>query len=393
MLIQKMKNKVIIFADAFGYELLTESERDILRSAKIRLFEIKPPLAYTFGILASFFTGKPPRETNIWTENYLSIKNAKNSLFLKKILRYIPNWVIKNQKLNYFINILIDLFKKDIILGKIPVLNIPANIIPYFYQLNAKTLIFKRHVNAIETIFNKIYLLNKKVNYLGWPKSLENIDEILEHVEYSIVHGKSNIIFAYISDIDHFAHNFGVKSKEVLNLKRKLLNFIKDVLMQNLDLDFAIISDHSMENIKEPVNLTEIIEKNGYIRGNNYIDFIDSTIQRFWIKKSLQSKFSDFLINSCSDYGHILSLKEKKQFGIDFSTRKFGDIIFLANPGITFSNNFFSITGKQSKALHGYSPNFKSQHGLLISNMDLDMDDRILTSEDVFNKIQEFVTK
>ena len=54
-----------------------------------------------------------------------------------------------------------------------------------------------------------------------------------------------------------------------------------------------------------------------------------------------------------------------KRSGINFSNNKYGDVIFLAKPGIAvYPNCFHGIFPNYIKALHGYDPEDDDSYGI-----------------------------
>lgn len=121
-------------------------------------------------------------------------------------------------------------------------------------------------------------------------------------------------------DLDKLAHKYGTKSEEVKTCIKKIDNRLK-----KMDFDL-IMSDHGMVDIKETISVP-FSEK----------CFIDSILARYW--------------GNIEDIKNKLPLNKGK---IIKWNKKYGDLIFLANPGIIISPNY--LQGKKvAKAMHGYN--------------------------------------
>ncbi len=270
--------------------------------------------------------------------------------------------------------------------------NIPVNIRCFFKQIHAKEIIFNHFINTHETIFHIIDEKKRKFIHLGWPKDNDNSDEILRNVNAIINEDKFDFIFAYIADLDHLAHEHGIKSEKVFLLKEKLIRQITEIVERNSEIDLLVISDHGLADVTKTISITPILKAQGLIRGREYIDFIDSTMHRFWVPNRLQEQFRTVLTDHCNQYGSVVSADERKAYGLEFSDRRFGDIIFLANPGVTFSNNFFSVTDSMAKAFHGYSPEHPTQKGIFITKEGMHPRLGIFQITDVFKGIVKFIS-
>ena len=129
-----------------------------------------------------------------------------------------------------------------------------------------------------------------------------------------------NIKYITFHKLDGIAHEYGTQSKEVSEEVKKL-----DKILSKTNWNI-IMSDHGMLNIKEFVKAPET-EK----------CFIDSTLARYWGEKP-----------------KIMPLKKCKLVKWD---KKYGDYIYLANPGVCFLPNYWQTN--KIKAMHGYNPKIK----------------------------------
>ena len=130
--------------------------------------------------------------------------------------------------------------------------------------------------------------------------------------------------------LDGIAHRYGTKSEEVKREVQRL-----DKKLKNMKWDI-IMSDHGMLDIKEFVKVPET-EK----------CFIDSTLARYWGEKPR-------------------GMPTEKCKLIKWKNKKYGDWIYLANPGVCFLPNYWQTN--KVKAMHGYNPKLKDMKAFYIIN-------------------------
>src|SRR3989344_2502045 len=129
------------------------------------------------------------------------------------------------------------------------------------------------------------------------------------------LHKDVNIKYISFHELDGIAHKYGTKSQEVIEEVKRL-----NKILSEMEWDM-IMSDHGMLDIKEFVSVPET-EK----------CFIDSTLARYWGEKP-----------------EGIPLDKCKLIKWD---KKYGDWIYLANPGICFLPNYWQT--KECKGMHGY---------------------------------------
>jgi len=138
-----------------------------------------------------------------------------------------------------------------------------------------------------------------------------------------------NIKYVSFHKLDGIAHKYGTKSEEVKAEVRRL-----DEILKNINWDM-IMSDHGMLDIKEFVKMPET-EK----------CFIDSTLARYWGEKPQ-------------------GIPEVKCKQINWrNDNKYGDFIYLANPGVCFLPNYWQT--KPCRGMHGYNPKIKDMKAFYI---------------------------
>jgi hypothetical protein len=88
---------------------------------------------------------------------------------------------------------------------------------------------------------------------------------------------------------------------------------------------------------------------------------------RFWVKNKKTQKI---LIQNLSKIPHLNYLDEKlkKKYHVRFKTRKWGDLMFLADPGYRIFPDYFAPVKFNTKGMHGYWPEYEESKGIFITN-------------------------
>jgi len=116
--------------------------------------------------------------------------------------------------------------------------------------------------------------------------------------------------------------------------------------------ELTVISDHGMTPLKETRDVPAALEATGMAWGKDYASAIDSTMARFWwlapgAEEKARAALADFP-------GRWVGEEELRRHGVWREDRKFGEAIFLADPGVQFIPGDMGI--KPLHGMHGYDP-------------------------------------
>ena len=131
--------------------------------------------------------------------------------------------------------------------------------------------------------------------------------------------------------------------------------------------ELTVFSDHGMTPLRGTVDAPAALAKTGLVWGEDYAAAIDSTMARFWWLKAesegaVRRAFEGFP-------GHWLDEEEIRRNGIWRDDHKFGDAIFLADPGIQFCPS--DMGTKPLNGMHGYDPGDEDSLACCLSTVPL----------------------
>jgi hypothetical protein len=117
----------------------------------------------------------------------------------------------------------------------------------------------------------------------------------------------------------------------------------------------TIFSDHGMTPVSHHFDLVKEVQSLGLKMPQDYLAVYDSTMGRFWFfsDRAREQVVGLFKNLSC---GRILSDTELQQMGIFFPDRRYGEVIFLLEPGWLMTHSHFNGQGWRPKGMHGYDP-------------------------------------
>jgi predicted AlkP superfamily pyrophosphatase or phosphodiesterase len=149
------------------------------------------------------------------------------------------------------------------------------------------------------------------------------------------LHRRLNINYIHFGRLDRIAHKYGTTSDKTIACIKRI-----DKKLSKMKFDL-LMSDHGMVDVKEIIKVPE-----------SRICFLDGTLARYWGSKAeLDGIKKKLPLNK----GKIITWPDKS----------YGELIFLANPGMLILPNYWQ--GKNPcKGMHGYSPSCKETQGFYI---------------------------
>jgi hypothetical protein len=121
-----------------------------------------------------------------------------------------------------------------------------------------------------------------------------------------------------------------------------------------------------MTPVEHRYDLVTQVEKLGLRQPEDYLAVYDSTMARYWFfNETAKKQVVDLLIEV--KQGHFLSDHELKELGILFDDRRYGELIFLMDPGWLLTRSDFHGSWMPI-GMHGYHPDDPYSDAVFLSN-------------------------
>ena len=100
---------------------------------------------------------------------------------------------------------------------------------------------------------------------------------------------------------------------------------------------------------------------------DDYLAVYDSTMARFWFfSEKARREITECL--QAQPCGRVLSDEELSEMGTLFPDRRFGELVYLLDPGWLISRSDFNGTGWAPKGMHGYHPDDPYSDAIFLTN-------------------------
>ncbi len=248
---------------------------------------------------------------------------------------------------------------------------IPGPFLPHFGIVEDHKPIYEEGAMPLEGIFDLLRARERTFKYLAHPIS-GNDDEIFRMCMDTFMNQESHaFVFAQFSNLDENGHHHGplvpegyipaanqkdkdrtLMAREIAEVDRKCRE-LHEALSANYDqFHFLAIGDHGMAPVMRKVNVLKAISELGLKAGRDYVLFLDSTIAKVWFETEKAERAITDLFRD-ADYGHIIDTAERRRRRIPLD-RKYGDLMFAADPGVLFWPDYFHVVEHDIKGMHGY---------------------------------------
>ena len=184
------------------------------------------------------------------------------------------------------------------------------------------------------------------------PRAVERI---------SALHADTKLVFVYMHHPDLFAHRYGVDDERTvaeINAVGRAAGEIVDATRRKLGdgLQTVIVSDHGMNRTTRFVDFSDLVMRPEF--GKSFVVALDSTM----VRARYLTGGGEELVRSVLDakgFSKPVPSQERKKLGITFPGERYGDEIFLMEPGTSIYPNFHSLT--RPLAMHAYHPDVDDQ--------------------------------
>lgn len=354
----KQRCLLSIWLDAFRIDYLKKSTTPFMYqlSKEALRGECETLLAFE-GIGASILTGVSPLKHGVWTQfcfNPLSssFKWTRRAAIINRFVDALADETDAiGQVGRAALNLLVLQLSRRIV-GRTD-LRVPL-MIPLqnlqFFDTTLRTSIYKNHALAVPTIFDVL-------RELGIPFKVVNGLRDAEAFKRAIhLNREARLVFVHFVDLDTVGHRVGPYAGRIwrwlLEADRRVMRIVEEH-QKTFDTDVFIFSDHGMAEVGELVDVLKHLRRTGLREVRDFVPFLDSTIARIWVSNP-KAKTQIRASLSGLKGGRLLSESDFKHYQIPVE-RKYGDVIWLADPGTLILPNYYQGSCPV-RGMHGYAP-------------------------------------
>lgn len=361
---------VFVLVDAMGWAYL--KDRSFLPEVFTYRKEVRTVLGFSSGAIPTILSGKLPQESGRW--NLFYFNPAHSPFRWVRYFAFLPSRLLNTRVVRRGVRFLSQRLSR--FGGYFQIYGVPVELLPYF-DVSEKKDIY-RPGGVPHSIFDRLESMG--VRYRTYSYHQLSDAEIIRTAHKDLRDRKYDFHFLYLAELDAFLHRWCREEARVdAELKRYekwLADLYQAACEAEEDVAFFVFSDHGMTPKRSGFDLIGAIESLGFKMPADYIALYDSTMARFWFfndqaRQAIHNRLSTL------ECGHVLSVEEKRGLGIEFDDLRYGETIFLLNPGVLIEPSFMGT--RAPNGMHGFHPDDLYSSAALLGNRDPGRPVRILT--------------
>jgi predicted AlkP superfamily pyrophosphatase or phosphodiesterase len=373
------RTHIFVLIDALGWEYLRD--RSFLNDILPYRRPLRTVLGFSSGAIPTILTGAWPSVTGHWNLFYYDPKGSPFRWL--KYFGFLPDFILNCRVAS---KILKELGRHVLGLGSLFDCCVSPSLLRWFNFVEKKNIYKRGGISGAPSIFDHLEV--KGVSYRVYTYHDSTDPEIFALAAKDLASRSANFYFVYLSEMDMFLHTH-CSDQRKLDEKidwyeaelRRLYSHARGIDPQT---SLTILSDHGMTPVRNHYDLMKQVASAGYKSPGDYLAIYDSTMARFWFfSQEARRELTELL--GTVPCGRILNDQELQAFGVFFEDRRFGEVIFLLEPGWIFSKSDFNGPQWKPAGMHGYHPDDPYSDGIFLTN--LDVSGEIRTIADVYQNM------
>jgi len=367
---------LFVLIDALGWEYI--KDRAFLDDLLPYRRPLRTVLGFSSGAIPTILTGSWPAVTGHW--NLFYYDPAGSPFRWLKHFSFIPDCILNHRVTS---KILQQMGRRVFGLGPLFDCFVQPSELRWFNWVERKNIYASGGIAGAPSIFDRLEQAN--VPHRVYTYHHASDATILETAAKDIRAKAGRFYFVYLSEMDMFLHthcNDQTKLDERIDWYEQGLRTLY-ACAQELDSNatLTILSDHGMTPVRNRYDLMKEVKATGHRLRQDYLAVYDSTMARFWFfNQAARKEITELLrLTSC---GRILPDGELKAKGVFFEDGRFGEVVFLLNPGWIFSKSDFNGPQWNPAGMHGYDPSDRYSDGIFLSSREPDLE--VTTIADVY---------
>jgi len=374
---------IFILIDALGWSYLQDS--NFLADLLPYRAPVQTILGFSSGAIPVLLSGRPPKDSGHWNLFYYDPQNSPFRWI--RWVSFLPSSFLNSRVVRRGVREVTRLLTG--FSGYFQIYGVPVELLPFFDICEKKDIY--RPGGLPGSLFDRLEESGTRYRTYCYHEFSDR--QIFAQASRDLRARKFDFYFLYLAEFDAFLHDRCKFGGEVQEKIRQYDGWIRELYAQaagaNGRVDLFVFSDHGMTPKRGGYDLPGEIRPLGLKMPRDYISIYDSTMARFWFfsdeaRRRILGRLGQL------DCGRVLNSEEKSKFGLDFADNRFGDAIFLMNPGILIEPSFMGTLGPEG--MHGFDPE-KDPHASAVFLANRSPERPVRTLMDVNAIMQEWIAR
>lgn len=338
-----------VFVDAFGWKVLNRGPfLDDVLSVKVPLRTL---LGYSSSCDPTILTGKRPREHGHFS--FFFYDPAQSPFRALAPLQWLPAALSERARFRRLVGAAFARWKGW--RGYFQLYNVPFRYLSFFDYSEKKDIYQPGGITGGCPTFLDDFRARGLPFFLSdWRRpETENLRAVIAALQ----EGRIRFAYLILGGLDGVMHQWGPEHEAAARKVRDYDRWLREVLAaagrRYAEVRLHVFSDHGMTRVREGCDLMGQIERLGLRFGEDYAAVYDSTMARFWFRRpTARERILQALAGEAR--GRVLSEEALREYGCDFAGHRYGEAIFLMEPGVVIHPSFMGRT--LLAGMHGYDP-------------------------------------
>lgn len=352
---------ICVFVDAFGWQIL-QRNRFLEDELPVRA-PLQTVLGYSSTCDPTILTGCMPRDHGHFS--FYRYDPPASPFRRFGWLSLLPGPLAGRARVRRIISRLVGRSLKYT--GYFQLYNMPFRYLPWFDYSEKRDLYQPGGINGGQpTIFDHLRSSGTPFYLSDWRESEEvNLAALHE----SMRGARPRFAYLYMASMDGVLHAEGTRAPSVARkiawYDEKLRGVLDEARKLYAEVRMFVFSDHGMADVTETLDIQARLAGTGLIFGRDYAAMFDSTMARFWFLRDGARAGVEACLAGLSG-GRMLSEAELAAYGCDFVGHRYGELFFVADPGVLLCPSFMGE--RPIAGMHGYAPEHEDSVAMIATN-------------------------
>lgn len=350
---------VFAFVDALGWEVLRG--RTFLEDELPWRQRVRSVLGYSSACVPSILTGRLPRDHGHWSFFYCSPETSPFRAL--RPLRLLPESITGRARVRNLLSK--SVARRHGFTGYFQLYQLPFAHAHEFDYCEKRDLFSPGGVSGAPTIFDKLRAAGTCFHVSDWRR---DEDSNVAALHRDLAASEIRFAFLYLADLDGALHMVGKDDPSITaridRYEAKLRELLAAARRRYGEVRLSVISDHGMAHVTRSFDLQATLASLPLRFGRDYVAALDSTMARFWLRSEAATRLLPQVLAE-AEGGRLMSDAELAALGCDFPGHRYGQLIFLMDPGHLIVPSHMGRTA--IRGMHGYHPDHPDSDAALLS--------------------------